>query len=72
MIDREEPLIEFTPQDLLRLGLTHLAYVKTRQDGDAVVYAVHAADGSELGTAEDRDVAFAAARQQGLEPMSVH
>jgi hypothetical protein len=72
MIDREERTIHFTPQDLLRLGLANLAYIKTRREGEEVTYAIHAADGSELGTINDRDVAFAAARQQGLEPLSVH
>lgn len=35
-------------------------------------YAIHAADGSPIGWCEERDVAFAAARQQNLEPVSVH
>jgi len=72
MIDQQERMINFTPQDLLRLGLANLAYVKARQVDGAQVYAVYAADGSELGMTSDRDVAFAAARQQGLEPLSVH
>jgi hypothetical protein len=37
-----------------------------------LVFAVHAADGSELGVTSSREVAYAAARQQGLEPLSVH
>ena len=56
MIDQEEQRVQLRPQDLLRLGLANLAYVKERQEGDKVVYAVYAADGSELGMTEDRDV----------------
>ena len=72
MFDQQERMVQFTPQDLLRLGLANLAYVKPRLEEGEIVYAVYAADGSELGTAQERDVAFAAARQQGLEPLSVH
>ena len=72
MIDQQERMIHFSPQDLLRLGLANLAYVRSRSKDGALVYAVYAADGSELGVAGSREVAFAAARQQGLEPLSVH
>ncbi|MEE8532323.1 MAG: DUF1150 family protein, partial [Alphaproteobacteria bacterium] len=33
---------------------------------------IHAADGTVLGVTVDRDTAFAAARQNDLEPVSVH
>lgn len=72
MMDQQEEMIDFTAKDLLQLGLTNLAYVKSSERDGAMVFEVHAADGSELGTTSDRDVAFAAARQQGLEPLSVH
>ena len=38
----------------------------------AAVYGIHAPDGRLLGVAPDRDIAFAAARQHQLEPLSVH
>ncbi len=38
----------------------------------AVLYALHAADGSRLALLGDRDVAFAAARQHEMDPVSVH
>ena len=72
MIDQQEHTAKFSPKDLLRLGLPSLAYVKATEVDGTLVFAVHAADGSELGTTSDRDTAFAAARQQGLEPQSVH
>jgi hypothetical protein len=55
------------------LGLEHIAYVKpvTLDDG-RVAYAIHAADGQEFTTVEDRDIAFATVLQNDLEPVSVH
>lgn len=38
----------------------------------ATLYALHAADGSRLALLGDRDVAFAAARQHEMNPVSVH
>jgi hypothetical protein len=37
-----------------------------------MTWAIFAADGSAIGIAPDRDMAFAAARQNDLEPLSVH
>ena len=39
---------------------------------EAVLYAVHAADGERLALVGDRDSAFIAARQHEMEPVSVH
>jgi hypothetical protein len=39
---------------------------------DAILYTVHAADGSRLAVLDDRESAFAAARAHQLEPVSVH
>lgn len=50
----------------------NLAYVKPIEVDGQVLYAIHAADGSELGVSATRDVAFAAARQHDLDPVSVH
>ncbi len=41
-------------------------------DPDAILYAVHAADGSRLAILDDRRAAFAAARGNELDPVSVH
>ena len=48
------------------------AYIREVLVDDAVVYGIHAPDGRLLGVAPDRDIAFAAARQHQLEPVSVH
>lgn len=39
---------------------------------DAILYSVHAADGERIALVGDRDLAFAAARQYEMNPVSVH
>lgn len=39
---------------------------------NTVLYALHAADGARLALMGDRDVAFAAARQNEMTPVNVH
>ncbi|MFD2204561.1 DUF1150 family protein [Kiloniella antarctica] len=61
-----------TDQDMTALGLEVVAYVKPVDvEGDAC-FGIYAADGTEITVVGDRDVAFAAVRQQDLEPLSVH
>lgn len=59
--------------DFAAYGLTDVAYVRPfkNEDGE-VAYAIHAADGRAVAIMADRDVAFAAIRQNELEPVSVH
>ena len=63
---------EMSPQDLMALGLQQVAYVKPITVDGADVVAVHAADGTQMAVLESRDLAFAAIRQNNLEPASVH
>jgi hypothetical protein len=58
--------------EFAHLGVAHLAYVKRIVVNSEIVYAVHAADGTPMGAARDRDTAMASVRQHGLEPVSVH
>ena len=39
---------------------------------DSVLYALHAADGSRIALMSDREIAFAAAKQHEMVPLSVH
>ena len=39
---------------------------------ESVLYALHAADGSRIALMSNRDIAFAAARQHEMTPVSVH
>jgi len=40
--------------------------------GDTTLYSVHSADGERIALVGDRDLAFAAARQHEMNPVSVH
>lgn len=60
------------PADLAALFVNDIAYVKTVSKDDGMSYEIHAADGTPLAIFEDRDTAFAAVRQNDLEPVSVH
>lgn len=62
-----------TTRDLAVWGLQDVAYVKPviAEDGSRA-YAIHAADGSEIGIAQDYETAFAAIRQHDMEPVSAH
>lgn len=68
-----------TPEAFASLGVQGVAYVRRiLETADAkggepiVVFAIHAADGERIGGAHSRDVAFAAIRQNGLEPVDAH
>ena len=39
---------------------------------DQLLYALHAADGSRIALMSNRDIAFAAARQHEMTPVSLH
>lgn len=58
--------------DLAALGLQEVAYVKPIFVEGNTAYAVHAADGTEIAVLANRDIAFAAIRQNDLRPVSVH
>ncbi len=63
---------QFETGEFLALGLDKIAYVKPKQVGERMLYAIHSADGNEVGLAEERDLAFAAIIQHDLAPLSVH
>jgi hypothetical protein len=64
--------IQISREDLMVLGLDHLAYVKPIKVDGRRVYAIHAADGTQIKILADHDLAFIAVRQNNLEPLSVH
>ncbi len=70
-----------TAEAFASLGVQGVAYVRRvlekaqEKAGDAepiTVFAIHAADGERIGGAPSRDLAFAAIRQHGLEPVDAH
>lgn len=65
-------LRRLTVSDFATWGLQDVAYVKRITVNDQEGWSIHAADGSHVGYAPNRDLAFAAVRQHELEPYSVH
>lgn len=73
------PARDISPADFALWGLPGLAFVRRiavpMEDGrlaDGDGWSIHAADGTRMGVAPSREMAFAAIRQHELEPMSVH
>ena len=58
--------------DLASLGLQEVAYVKPVKVEGSSVFAIYAADGTEIAILADRDIAMAAILQHDLAPVSVH
>ena len=61
-----------TAEQLASLGMSQIAYVKPVLVNGAVAYAIHAADGTPMALAGDRDLAVAAIREHELMPTLVH
>jgi hypothetical protein len=59
-------------QQLAALGVSHIAYVKPVMVNGVQGFAIHAADGTPMAVAGDRDVAVAAVMQHEMLPLSVH
>ena len=59
-------------EDLVRLGLEDIAYIKAVTLEGQRFYAIHAADGTPLTLAAERETAIATVRQHDMEPASVH
>jgi hypothetical protein len=67
-----ERIRNLSMRELALFGMQDIAYIKQVMVDDAVGYAVHAADGTQIAVLADREVAFATVRQHELEPLSVH
>ena len=67
-----EKLRHITPQDFAAMGMQQLAYIRPTVVNGVTAFTIHAADGTQIGIAPNRDVAFAAVVQHELEPVSLH
>jgi len=65
-------LKNISAQDLLTFGLNDIAYLKPANVNGQAVFAIHAADGSQLAFVANREVGVAAMQQHELEPVSLH
>jgi hypothetical protein len=59
-------------EQLGALGVSQIAYVKPIIVNGQQGFAIHAADGTPMAVAGDRDVAVAAILQHEMQPLSVH
>ena len=59
-------------KQLAALGVSHIAYLKPIVVNGAVGFAIHAADGTPMAVAGNREVAVAAVVQHEMLPLSVH
>jgi hypothetical protein len=59
-------------QQLAALGVSQIAYVKAVMVNGVQGFAIHAADGTPMAVAGDRDVAVAAVMQHEMLAVSVH
>ncbi|QDO98081.1 DUF1150 family protein [Ferrovibrio terrae] len=64
-----QPLM--TEESFANLGAPDLAYIRPVQTPEGLAWGIYAANGTQLGFAPERDLAFAAAVQNDLLPVSV-
>jgi hypothetical protein len=72
MMNTMQNLRQISAQEFALLGVQGVAYVKSVVVNGANVFAIHAADGTQLALVPSRDLALATVRQNELEPLSVH
>ncbi len=61
-----------SPDGFYQFGREDLAYIKAVTINGKQFHAVYAADGTPIMIANQRELAFAAVRQNDLQPTSVH
>jgi len=72
MIITANELRQLSSAEFESLGLLGFAYIKRVELDGQPAWEIHRADGGELDTLLDRDLAFTVCRQNELEPLSVH
>lgn len=70
-LDRQT-LRQISPEAFAALGAPELAYIRPVVAVEGMLFGIFGADGNQVGLAESAAVALAAAREHGLEPVSVH
>ncbi|MDT7950727.1 MAG: DUF1150 family protein [Acetobacteraceae bacterium] len=65
-------LRSLAPEQLAQLGVPDMAYIKPVFMNGAAAFAIHAADGSPMAVAVERDLAIAAVVQHEMLPALVH
>ena len=68
----QQTLRHISPSDFLAFGLSDIAYVRRLSSPEGEAVGIFAADGRQMALVADHDLAFAAIRQNGMEPLSLH
>lgn len=87
-IDAQAKRATISPEELAAIGGPKMVYIRemdadeiatleglpeeARADATLKLYAVHTIDGTRVAIVDNRDAAFAAARQNEMDPVSVH
>ncbi len=67
-----ENIRQMTAQDFTALGVSDMAYIKPVEIDGQSLYAVFAADGTQIVILPSREVAVATIQRHDLEPVLVH
>ena len=67
-----QTLRHISPADFATIGVNEVAYVRKVEGEKGQLYGIFAADGTQLAVAASSDLAFAAIRQNEMEPLSLH
>jgi hypothetical protein len=63
---------DISPDQLQKLGMPSVAYLKPIKLNGTTGYSIHAADGTPMAMAADRDLAIAAVLENEMHPTWVH
>ena len=63
---------DISPDQLQKLGMPSVAYLKPVLVNGTMGYSIHAADGTPMAMAADRDVAIATILENEMHPTWVH
>ncbi len=64
-------LRQISAQDFAMLGITDIAYVRSKAVDETIVFAIHSADGNEVAQLPTREAAIATIIQNDLEPVGL-
>lgn len=67
-----ESLRQMTPEAFAMMGAPTIAYVRAVTTEEGPAYGLFAVNGQQIGTFAEREHAFIVARQNDLDPVSVH
>lgn len=70
-IQKDVLLRDISTQEFLTLGTGYIAYIKPVQVMNRTAFALHAADGTALTLTDSSESAWALARQNDLDPVTL-